>query len=224
MRRVKSLLLILIIFKSFAIFAHIDRELLESQKCSNIFGHFEKEYDLPKDTLYAISLQETQKTHSKHNIWFAWPWTINVGGKGYYFKNKEEAIKFARAKIKSGKKSIDVGCMQINLKYHAKAFDSLEEAFTPAKNIAYAAKMLKDNHRRFGSWREAIGRYHSGIKKRAVRYHASVNRIISSIDVYKKHLRDYIIKSQKRNEEFEPFSIQISVASYLSGSWFRASA
>ena len=135
-----TLLLAFLLFSvnSFASYAKTDPEMLESQKCSNIFSYFEKRHKIPKDTLYSISLQETQKPHSKHRLGLTWPWavTVNPSGKGYHFKNKTEAIKFAKAQLASGKGSIDVGCMQINLKYHPDAFTSVEQAFSPRRNLA----------------------------------------------------------------------------------------
>ena len=38
-----------------------DREITESQKCSRMFSYFENRYNLPKDILHSISLQETRK-------------------------------------------------------------------------------------------------------------------------------------------------------------------
>ena len=38
-----------------------------------------------------------------------------------------------------GARSIDVGCMQVNLLHHADAFASLEQAFDPVANARYAA-------------------------------------------------------------------------------------
>jgi len=52
----------------------------------------------------------------------AWPWTINAQGKGQFFKTKAEAVKAIKNLQAQGVKSIDVGCMQINLSYHGKAF------------------------------------------------------------------------------------------------------
>ncbi len=60
-----------------------------------------------------------------------WPWTINVEGKGYVFKTKQEAIKAVEKFQRMGAKSIDVGIMQINLRHHPTAFRNLEEAFDP---------------------------------------------------------------------------------------------
>ncbi len=47
-----------------------------------------------------------------------WPWTINVKGKDYYFKNQQSALKYIHKLIQSGIQSFDVGCFQINWRWH----------------------------------------------------------------------------------------------------------
>ncbi len=95
----------------------------------------------------------------------AWPWTINVEGKGYIFKTKLEAIQAVEKFQRLGAKSIDVGIMQINLRHHPNAFRNLEEAFDPQLNIAYGAKFLKQLFLQHKSWNLAIGHYHSATPK-----------------------------------------------------------
>jgi soluble lytic murein transglycosylase-like protein len=190
-RTLKILTLMSLIFSSISVFAGIDREIQESKKCSSMFSYFENRYNLPKDILHSISLQETGKSHSRHKIGVVWPWTINVEGKGFHFKTKKEAIRFVKDQMAEGKSSIDVGCMQINLKYHPDAFTSLDQAFSPRQNIAYAAELLKDHYSRHGNWDKAIGQYHSGTEDRAKIYQASVSKISSKMAVYKQDLKRY---------------------------------
>ena len=71
---------------------------------------------------------------------------------------------------KQGVENIDVGCMQINLKYHPEAFDSIEDALDPRKNVAYAADFLKRNYQETKSWGEAATRYHSKTVHKAFKY------------------------------------------------------
>ena len=51
--------------------------------------------------------------------------------------------------------------MQVNLYYHPEAFFSLEQAFDPASNVAYAGRFLRSLFANSGAWDEAAGRYHS---------------------------------------------------------------
>lgn len=166
--------------------ARVDRELQESQKCSRQFSYFEKKYNLPKDILHSVSLQESQKKHSKFSIYIVWPWTVNVAGVGYHFNSKDEAVKFTLQKQAEGHQSIDVGCMQINLKYHSDAFLSVDQAFSPRKNIAYSAKFLKEKLSSNSDWKIAVGNYHSCNQDKSKKYSDNVSRFISNMDSYRE--------------------------------------
>lgn len=128
--------------------------------CETYIRQQENFYNIPPHLLKAISLIESGRT-IKPGKRVAWPWTINVNGKGYVYETKQQAIKAVRKFQGQGKGSIDVGCMQINLKHHPAAFRHLEEAFDPQLNVAYAAKFLNNLKRQLGSWRTAVGHYHS---------------------------------------------------------------
>ena len=105
--------------------------------------------------LTAISLVESGRRGDDGKVQ-SWPWTINAGGKGMFFASKQEAIAETRKLMDEGQRSIDVGCMQINLRYHPNAFKNLEEAFDPAANVAYGAQFLKSLHTLQGSWPNAV--------------------------------------------------------------------
>ena len=60
-----------------------------------------------------------------------------------------------------GIRSIDVGCMQVNLMHHPNAFASLDQAFDPVSNTAFAARFLNELYRRTRSWPKSIAAYHS---------------------------------------------------------------
>lgn len=90
-----------------------------------------------------------------------WPWTINAEGAGRYFETKAEAIEAVQALQARGIRSIDVGCMQVNLAHHPSAFASLDDAFDPALNAGYAARFLNQLLAQTGSWPRAVAGYHS---------------------------------------------------------------
>ena len=91
----------------------------------------------------------------------AWPWTINAEGVGSWFATKAEAMAAVAGLQARGVRSIDVGCMQVNLLHHGTAFASLEEAFDPAANARYAARFLQQLLLQTGSWPAATAGYHS---------------------------------------------------------------
>lgn len=163
-----------------------DKELNEARKCINLYRKFEQQLKLPEDTLYAIGLHETSKIHSILKRAIAWPWSVNFKGKSYYFDTKKEAKDFVKKQIRAGETNIDVGCMQVNLKHHPKAFRSIEQAFTPRYNIAYAANFLVKKYNSHGSWGQAISHYHSADPQKGARYKNKVLRIAKNMDKHKE--------------------------------------
>jgi len=79
------------------------------------------------------------------------------------------AIATVRALQASGVRSIDVGCMQVNLMYHPSAFASLDEAFDPGANAQYAARFLNALYRASGSWVQATAAYPAALPARLAR-------------------------------------------------------
>ncbi len=90
-----------------------------------------------------------------------WPWTINVEGEGHIYNSKAEVIAAVRGYQAHGVRSIDVGCMQVNLMYHPDAFASLDQAYDPAANAVYAAHFLNELYATTHNWQQATALYHS---------------------------------------------------------------
>ena len=130
----------------------------------------EKRENIQPNLLSAIALAESGRYFKQYPTGVPWPWTVTAEGKGTFFDSSAEAVQAVRELQKNGVENIDVGCMQINLKYHPEAFPSLEEAFNPAKNVAYAARFLKRNYQETKSWGEAATRYHSKNVTKAYKY------------------------------------------------------
>ena len=107
--------------------------------CNAAIASAERRSSMPKRVMSTIALVESGRTIGKQVV--PWPWSINVGGVGYYYASKDEAIDAVRRFTAAGQRSIDVGCMQINLVAHPTAFDSLDNAFEPAVNAEYAAPL-----------------------------------------------------------------------------------
>lgn len=133
----------------------------------------------PRHLLTAIALNESGRAHPGTGTRLAWPWAVMAEGRGRYLATKAEAIAEVRELQARGVRNIDVGCMQINLMYHPDAFASLEAAFDPATNVAYAAAYLGELFDELGSWEEAAGRYHSATPMHKIPYQ---NRVIATWD------------------------------------------
>jgi len=91
-------------------------------------------------------------------------------GKGVWFDTKAEAQAYASRNFDRGARSFDVGCFQLNYKWHGQAFASVEAMFDPVENALYAAKFLTELYQEMGNWTEAAGAYHSRTPKFANRY------------------------------------------------------
>ncbi len=129
---------------------------------------------IPNHLLSAIAIVETGRPAGPNGSLVPWPWTINAEGAGQFFDTKTQAIAATEALLARGVRSIDVGCMQINLMHHPNAFASLDLAFDPIANVAYGALFLKQLHDQTGSWAEAAGAYHSETPEIAAPYRRRV--------------------------------------------------
>jgi len=125
---------------------------------------------VPHALMAAIGIVETGRQDPSTGTWHPWPWSINAEGKGMLFGSKAEAIAAVRALQAEGVRSIDVGCMQVNLMHHPDAFATLEDAFDPQRNAHYAGRFLSQLHRRSGDWMVAAGLYHSSTTTLAAEY------------------------------------------------------
>ncbi len=168
---------------------------------------------LPRAMLFSVSMVESGRFNKQTRQTRPWPWTINAEGQSYYFKTKSEAIAATKALLKEGMRSIDIGCMQVNLRYHPNAFADLEAAFDPATNVAYSADFLKRLYGRTDSWPEAIAAYHSQSKTRSQPYFARVIDVwtdqharISKLALVLKEQAKAQVAAQLRQAQEEPVS------------------
>src|SRR4051794_18380738 len=125
---------------------------------------------MPEKILPAIARVESGRLDAGTGRVRPWPWTINVEGTGYFYDTKEQVIAAVQQFQAKGVRSIDVGCMQVNLMHHPKAFADLQEAFDPAANARYAVKFLTTLHQQTKDWSLATAWYHSQVPDRGEEY------------------------------------------------------
>jgi hypothetical protein len=135
--------------------------LTPAAMCEAAIAVAETEAKLPTRVLASIALRESGRVDPDTGRARPWPWTINYQGVGRYFASKQEAIAAVQEIQASGGQSVDVGCMQVNLMHHPTAFSTLDEAFDPKRNAAYAGRFLTGLFGALGDWGMAIGGYHS---------------------------------------------------------------
>ena len=148
-----------------------------SHLCIDQTTQLEKSENIPTHLLTAISLAETGRWQKGSKEIIAWPWTVTANGKGQHFDTKEEALAEVEILLTEGMSNIDVGCMQINLKYHENAFESLSRALDPKTNAEYAAKFLKKLYAKKKNWMKAVGSYHSNTPDKNLKYRARIIRL-----------------------------------------------
>ncbi|MDE2239358.1 MAG: transglycosylase SLT domain-containing protein [Rhodospirillales bacterium] len=129
---------------------------------------------LPPNLLLSIGMVESGRDDVLTGRFAPWPWTVNVDGNGQYFNSEQDAEAFVRLAEASGARDIDVGCFQVSLEYHPDAFASLDDAFNPASNAAYAAQYLTQLKAQTGSWNSAIADYHSAMPDLGLPYQRKV--------------------------------------------------
>ncbi len=115
-----------------------------------------RENAVPVAVLYAVALTETGQRGALH------AYAMNVHGRPAFNATREEALATFDAARRRGERLIDMGCMQINYRWHGRQFVSVEEMLDPARNVDYAARFLKSLRRSEGSWTAAVARYHAG--------------------------------------------------------------
>lgn len=133
---------------------------------------------VPADVLLTITRLETGRGKSGD----PWPWTVNHAGAGTWFRTEDEARSYVFSQVKRGASNLDIGCFQINYRWHGDAFRSLDDMFDPDRNATYAAHFLKQLESELGTWTEAVGAYHSRTPEFAERYKAKFRQIHASLD------------------------------------------
>lgn len=129
----------------------------DGNACVQAIKEAEEHYNLPHGILMALSITESSpKKEGKPH-----PWAIGTPTRSYYPASKKEALKLVNRLRTTGQNNIDVGCLQINLKAHPKAFKNLEMALDPLHNVAYGVHYLTTLRNNNQPWPKAIGNYHS---------------------------------------------------------------
>lgn len=136
-------------------------------------------HGIPREVMIAITLVETRTKRGGHSG--PWPWTVNVAGKGRWFDSRAGALLHAQAALERGQNSFDVGCFQLNYRWHGAQFQSIDQMFEPGPSGDYAARFLKSLHAETGDWIKAAGLYHSRTVRHATRYRGLVAATVRAL-------------------------------------------
>jgi hypothetical protein len=142
--------------------------------CRQSIAAAERGSGIPPHLLAAIGRVESGRRDLVTGDFNPWPWTANAEGQGFFYDSRAAAVAAVRAMQARGIRSIDVGCMQVNLMHHPDAFASLDVAFDPLANTAYAARFLKELYAQSGDWTKATAAYHSATPDIGAEYQRKV--------------------------------------------------
>ncbi len=131
---------------------------------------------VPYAVLRAITLVETGRKGSP------WPWTVNFGGDGRWFDTAAQAEEEAAAAFAQGATNVDLGCFQLNYRWHAEGFASLGDMLDPTQNATYAAEFLAQHFSQTGDWALAAAAYHSGTPEFAAAYQAKFEAVYAGVE------------------------------------------
>lgn len=149
------------------------------ETCDAAAAYAAAEHGVPVDLMQAITRAETGQ--QRDGAFRPWPWAVNEGGKGTWFDNRIAAETYASQAVAAGVRNIDIGCFQLNFRWHGHAFASVSEMFDPMRNARHAAAFLADLQRETGDWRLAAGAYHSRTPALAERYGARVEALRTTV-------------------------------------------
>lgn len=133
-------------------------------------------YNVPVRLMKAIIEKE-----SRYHIW-----AINIQGKGYFLRSKEEAVKLIYDNLG---KSFDVGIMQINVQWLRKFGIKPEDALEPIVNILLGVWIMNENLIAYGPTWKAVAAYHTPPSKnpeRAAAYAKSIWEIYKKLEAAAK--------------------------------------
>ncbi|HWL58717.1 MAG TPA: hypothetical protein VNQ78_18855, partial [Paracoccus sp. (in: a-proteobacteria)] len=117
-----------------------------------------EEAGIPPEILGALTLTETGRRLD--GVVRPWAWSANAEGEGTWFDDPESAVAFAEDRVAAGRPNIDIGCFQINYRWHGENFRSVAQMFDPLENARYAARFVRQLHDELGDWRRAAGAFH----------------------------------------------------------------
>lgn len=145
-----------------------------AESCAPHVMRAEAWYQIPQGLLQAMALVESGLDGAPQ------PYALNVGGKAVYARSAAEAW----AHMHQGgqlRRDVDVGCLQISVRYHGAQVGRVSRLLDPGFNASYAAGFLRSLKEREGSWSKAVAAYHSGRRRNQIIYVCKVWRALVSL-------------------------------------------
>jgi len=132
-------------------------------------------YAVPPEILFAVALAESELLLTSNRV-MPWPWTLNVEGEEERYRNRLETWEAISRHLAKGRRSIDIGLMQVNWRWHRERLRDPWTALDPQFNLRAGASILHELYQEDGDWVTAIGRYHAPAGTLAARQRAAAYR------------------------------------------------
>jgi hypothetical protein len=147
--------------------------------CDSAARSAAEEWAVPTQVMLALTRVETGR--KENGILAPWPWVLGLGGEGHWFESEAEAIVFAEQEMSSGTVNMDLGCFQLNLRWHAQGFPDLATMLDPMENARYAAEFLSEKYQDKGNWVDAVAAYHSSTPVYAEAYLGKMEAVLTDL-------------------------------------------
>ncbi|HXF90841.1 MAG TPA: hypothetical protein VNJ29_02810 [Candidatus Nitrosotenuis sp.] len=181
--------------------------------CGKPIKHIAKKLKIFPEVLWAVTATESSYRGAP------WPWSANLNGKSYYFRTKQQLKNFVKKISKHSRQNLDLGCMQLNYRYHRWKFKSLNDMIDPHQNMIFGSLYLyelflkekirllqyRKEHPRWKMpsdyyiWAIVVGKYHSFKEKRGKKYVNSVAKYLSPQPQFHTPGIQYHINVNRRN-------------------------
>lgn len=155
-----------ILKKLAVVFLMITTSQLHANQCLSAINLLPERINIPKKLLIQIAKVESGFGPQR----MPWPWSIQVQGKSYYFRNEDAAALYINRLLALGIKNFDVGCHQINYFWHQDKVRIPQELLNPLKNTSIAAQFLVSLKAQHHSWLKAVAHYHSTDPQKGLAY------------------------------------------------------
>ena len=138
--------------------------------------------------LYSVALAESAYSSEGSTSGASpYPWTLRTRGEAFYAESKAAAAQHLNLILQTTR-SVDIGLMQVNYRWHRHRVARAEDLLDPLTNLRVGADILNENLARLpDDLVSALGSYHSGNPARRQIYGLTVFTIYESLKANGRH-------------------------------------